>query len=92
MTGAASTVKGTDHGKIDRRIDSGDRGHRFVTEYCAALGIDRHDPSAITGLTQQLHDGAARRYGPLASAHRDDAAGREERREGGEGEQGWPIR
>ena len=41
-----------DHGKFDRRIDSGDRGHRFVTEYCAAPGIDRHDLSAITGLTR----------------------------------------
>ena len=34
-----SVDQGTDHGKVDRRIDSGDRGHRFVTEYCAALGL-----------------------------------------------------
>ena len=94
-----------DHGKVDRRIDGGDRGHRFVTEYRAALGIDRHDPSAITGLTQQLHDGAARRRGALAGADHGDAAGREERREvaGGSfmahllqhrrrGRTRWPIR
>ena len=94
-----------DHGKVDRRIDGGDRGHRLVTEYRAALGIDRHDPSAITGLAQQLHDGAARRRGALAGADHGDAAGREERREvaGGiahgaslqhrrRGRTRWPIR
>ena len=62
-----------------------DRGHRFVTEYRAAPGIDRHDPSAITGLTQQLHDGAARRRGALAGADHGDAAGCEERREVADG-------
>src|SRR5258707_14826508 len=56
-------------------LPGNDRGHRFVTDYCAALGIDRHDPSAITGLTQQLHDGAARP---------DDAGGCQASRTGGE--------
>ena len=79
-----------DHGEVDRRIDGGDRGHRFVTEYRAALGIDRHDPSAITGLAQQLHDGAARRRGALAGADHGDAAGREERREVA-GESSWRV-
>ncbi len=49
-----------DHGEVDRRIDVGDRSHRLVTENRAAFGIDRHDSSAITGLSQELHDRAAR--------------------------------
>ena len=28
-----------DHGKVDRRIDGGDRGHRVVTEYVPPLGL-----------------------------------------------------
>jgi hypothetical protein len=67
--------------EIDRRLDGGDRGHRLVTEYRAALGIDGHHASAITGLTQHLHDGAARRRGALAGADNGNALGREERRE-----------
>ena len=38
-----------DDGEIDRRIDGADRGHCVVTEDRAALGIDRHDLSAVTG-------------------------------------------
>ena len=70
-----------DHREVDRRVDGGDRGHRFVTEDRSAPGIDRHDPSAITGLTEHLHDRATRGGGPFAGAHDGDAVGGEERRE-----------
>ena len=67
-----------DHDQIARLGDLRQRMRGGVTEYLAALGIDRHDPTLVAGDLQHLHDGAAGRGGAFAGADHGDAAGREE--------------
>ena len=48
-----------DNGEVNGWVDCADRCHGFVSEDRPASGIDRNDTTAISGLAQHLHDGAA---------------------------------